>query len=69
LLLLGYAHASIKEVMIVFESLEAIWKFKHECTCNDFYVDRDRLTPVGFFKPEHIRLAADKFDARLRNET
>lgn len=61
-------HASIKEVMIVFSSLEAISKFKHECACNDFYVDRDSLTLVGFFKPEHIRLAADEFGARLRNE-
>ena len=57
---------AIKEVIIEFESLEAISHFKHECSCNDFYVDRDALTIVGFFKQEHIELAVVKFGAELR---
>jgi len=51
------------ESFLVFPSNKAISDFKHECGCNDFYIDRDKLTLVGFFTEDQIRLATVKFGA------
>ena len=51
------------ESFLVFPSNKAISDFKHECGCNDFYIDRDELTLVGFFTEEQIKLAIVNFGA------
>jgi hypothetical protein len=57
---------AIRESSIVFPSNEAISSFKHECQCNDFYIDRDAMTLVGFFTDEQIKLATEKFEAVVK---
>jgi hypothetical protein len=56
-------NVAIKESTLLFPSNKAISEFKHKCGCNDFYIDRDSLTLVGFFTQEQIQLAAEKFGA------
>jgi hypothetical protein len=55
--------------VLVFRSLADISKFKHECVCNDFYVDRDLLTMVGKFSKEQIQMAVSKYNALVSPQT
>ena len=56
-----------KQVTICFNSVTSISKFKHECGCSDFYIDRDQLTMVGYFTEDQIRLAMSKYAASLNS--
>lgn len=53
-----------KKEVLVFTSLAAVTQFKRECTCRDFYIDRDACTLVGSFTPEQVMIAVDKYGAR-----
>lgn len=54
---------SAKKIVLVFKSITDISKFKHECECSDFYIDRDQLTLVGTFSDEQLQLATNKYSA------
>ena len=47
----------LKKVTLSFRSMEYLSAFKKECTCYDFYVDRDNLTLVGSFTEEQLKMA------------
>jgi hypothetical protein len=53
------------QVILLFKSTSAISQFKKQCTCDDFYVDRDAVTLVGTFTPEQIHLAVEKYEAEV----
>jgi hypothetical protein len=60
------SHSDISgSIILVFSSLADISSFKHECHCQDFYVDRDRLRLVGNFTEEQILLAVNKYNASV----
>ena len=52
-----------RNVILSFKSIADLSKFKHECDCNDFYIDRDLLTLVGDFIETQIQMAINKYDA------
>lgn len=49
---------------LLFKSTAAISLFKKEAGCQDFYIDRDAVSVVGFFTEEQISLALKKYEAR-----
>jgi hypothetical protein len=51
------------ETMLLFQSLQLMYNFKHEITCSEFYVDRDAMSFVGFFTTEQVHLAVTKYNA------
>ncbi len=56
------------EIILSFRSVTELAKFKNECGCRDFYIDRDALTLVGTFSEEQIRLATTKYAAMYQSE-
>jgi hypothetical protein len=54
------------QTMLVFESLEKMYDFKHEIACQEFYIERDAKAFVGFFTPEQVLLAITKYNAVSR---
>jgi hypothetical protein len=56
------------ESAIFFLSNEAILSFKHECACNDFYIDRDAIALVGFFTQEQIQMAIERYGASINTK-
>ena len=50
-------------VVIQFKSISDISDFKHECDCNEFYIERDTLSIVGSFTEEQLKMAGEKYDA------
>jgi hypothetical protein len=52
------------KVILLFRSMAVLSQFKKECTCADFYIDRDALTVVGSFTKEQIAIAMEKYNAR-----
>ena len=52
-----------KKVYLTFNSVADISKFKHECECGDFYIDRDLIMLVGSFSEEQLQLAFIKYAA------
>lgn len=57
------SNATKKQVILSFQSITDISKFKHECGCRDFYIDRDSLTLVGTFTDEQLQLATLTYSA------
>lgn len=51
--------------IFLFRSMAVLSQFKKECTCADFYIDRDALTIVGSFTKEEIAIAMKKYNARF----
>lgn len=58
-----------RQVILAFSSLMAITQFKHECTCPDFYIDRDMLTLVGSFTADQVKIAIEKYNAEVLNSS
>ena len=58
-----------QKVVLVFRSIAALSGFKNECTCDDFYVDRDALTIVGSFTEEQLQIANFKYFATWEVES
>jgi len=52
-----------RKVILSFKSIADLSKFKHECDCNEFYIDRDSLTLVGDFIEMQIEIALNRYDA------
>ena len=55
-----------QQVILSFQSIIDISKFKHECGCRDFYIDRDSLTLVGTFSKEQLQLATERYAASCK---
>jgi hypothetical protein len=51
------------QTKLLFHSLQMMYEFKHEIACNEFYVERDVITFVGFFTKEQVDLAVIKYNA------
>ena len=58
-----YPNTPVKKVILSFKSIADISKFKHECVCSDFYIDRDSLTIVGTFTGEQLQIATTRYSA------
>jgi len=58
----------IKEIVLLFKSVTEIEKFKHECECPEFYMDRDALTLVGTFTEAQLYIATSKYSAMCKLE-
>ena len=56
-----YSNTQEKKFKLSFKSINDISKFKHECACNDFYIDRDSLTLVGTFTQEQLQIATARY--------
>jgi hypothetical protein len=51
----------LKKVTLSFRSKNDLSAFKKECTCCDFYIDRDEQTLVGLFTEEQLKKASGKY--------
>lgn len=56
------------KIVLSFHSVTDISKFKHECGCSDFYLERDLLTLVGTFTEEQLKIATNKYSAMCKIE-
>lgn len=54
-----------KQLRLLFKSGEVMTAFKRECTCPDFYIDRDAIAIVGFFTNEQVQMALTKYEAKI----
>jgi hypothetical protein len=54
------------QTMLLFESIETMYCFKHEIACREFYIDRDAKAFVGFFTHDQVLLAINKYKAVSR---
>jgi len=52
-----------KKVMLLFPSLDDLSAFKKECSCGDFYIDRDAIALVGSFVEAQLKIAFGKYHA------
>ena len=52
-----------KKVTLTFKSITMLKAFKHECSCDDFYIERDVLLLVGTFTEEQLQIANYKYGA------
>lgn len=53
----------LKKVILSFHSMEDLSKFKKECACDDFYIDRDALSLVGSFTEAQLQIAVTNYHA------
>jgi hypothetical protein len=54
-----------KKVILLFHSLDDLSAFKKECSCGDFYIDRDAMTLVGSFIEAQLKIAISKYHALI----
>lgn len=62
------SNAQSKAVTLTFNSISDLSKFKNDCNCSDFYIDRDALTLVGTFTDEQLQIAFNKYSAVLKSQ-
>jgi len=55
-----------QSVILVFISMADISRFKLECICNDFYVDRDLFSLIGSFNEAQVNIAINKYHALVK---
>jgi hypothetical protein len=60
--------AYTRKIILVFTSMADISRFKLECICDDFYVDRDLFSLVGSFTESQIEIAINKYNAIVKKE-
>lgn len=57
-----------KKATLIFQSIIDLTNFKHECGCDDFYIERDGLLLVGTFSDDELQLANYKYAASCKIE-
>ena len=57
-----------KKATLIFSSITDLSKFKNECSCDDFYVERDNLLLVGNFTEDQLQVANYKYGATYQPE-
>jgi hypothetical protein len=57
-----------KKATLIFSSIIDLSQFKNECSCDDFYVERDNLLMVGMFTEEQLQVANYTYGATCQLE-
>jgi hypothetical protein len=52
-----------RPTILLFQSLQMMYSFKHEIACTEFYIERDAMAFVGFFTKEQVELAVTTYNA------
>jgi hypothetical protein len=51
------------QTMLLFDSIQLMYEFKHKISCTEFYIDRDAMSFVGVFTTEQVDLAVAEYNA------
>ena len=57
-----------QKIVLVFSSMADISRFKMECVCDDFYIDRDLLSLIGSFSETQVDIAVNKYKAIVKSQ-